>query len=51
MARVPGRPRRGERPQADSAHLLAIDIGNTHTVLGVFVGERLERFWRVTSGV
>jgi type III pantothenate kinase len=29
--------------------LLAADIGNTHTVLGVFQGERLMADWRVTS--
>ncbi len=29
--------------------LLAIDIGNTHTVLGVYEGERLVRHWRVLS--
>ncbi|HET6271842.1 MAG TPA: type III pantothenate kinase [Bacteroidota bacterium] len=29
--------------------LLAIDIGNTHTVLGVFEGERLAADWRMTS--
>jgi type III pantothenate kinase len=29
--------------------LLAIDIGNTNTVIGVFDGERLERSWRIKS--
>jgi type III pantothenate kinase len=29
--------------------LLAIDIGNTHTVLGVYKGEKLIADWRVTS--
>ncbi len=29
--------------------LLAVDIGNTHTVLGVFSGERLEAHWRVST--
>jgi type III pantothenate kinase len=29
--------------------LLAIDIGNTNTVLGVFDGERLEHSWRVKT--
>jgi type III pantothenate kinase len=51
MARAPGGARRDERPRTDAPHLLTIDIGNTHTVLGVFVGEKLEHFWRVTSGV
>ncbi len=51
MARAQSRSRRDAGPDGETAHLLAIDVGNTHTVLGVFVGERLERFWRVTSGV
>ncbi len=29
--------------------LLAVDIGNTHTVLGVYKGEKLVANWRVTS--
>lgn len=29
--------------------LLAVDIGNTHTVLGVYKGEKLVADWRVTS--
>ncbi len=29
--------------------LLAIDVGNTNTVLGVFAGDRLERSWRVKT--
>jgi type III pantothenate kinase len=29
--------------------LLAIDIGNTNTVLGVFDGEHLERSWRIKT--
>jgi type III pantothenate kinase len=29
--------------------LLAIDIGNTNTVLGVFDGDRLERSWRIKT--
>ncbi|MCK5572479.1 MAG: type III pantothenate kinase, partial [Bacteroidetes bacterium] len=29
--------------------LLAIDVGNTHTVLGVFSGDRLVAHWRMTS--
>jgi type III pantothenate kinase len=29
--------------------LLAIDIGNTNTVFGLFDGERLDRFWRVKT--
>ena len=29
--------------------LLAIDVGNTNTVLGVFDGKVLERSWRVKT--
>ncbi len=29
--------------------LLALDVGNTQTVLGLFDGERLERHWRVAT--
>ncbi len=29
--------------------LLAIDVGNTHTVIGVYEGERLCRHWRVLT--
>lgn len=29
--------------------LLAIDVGNTHTVLGVYEGERLVRHWRIRT--
>ena len=29
--------------------LLAIDVGNTHTVLGLFEGRKLKRHWRVLT--
>ena len=29
--------------------LFVIDIGNTHTVLGVFEGERLRQDWRIST--
>ena len=29
--------------------LLAIDVGNTNIVLGVFEGERLARSWRLAT--
>ncbi len=32
-----------------SGMLLAIDVGNTHTVVGVYEGDRLVRHWRVLS--
>ena len=52
-------PRRAERPAAGrgaaaasrtTTPLLAVDIGNTDTVIGRFVGAELEESWRVTSG-
>lgn len=32
-----------------TALLLAIDIGNTHTVAGLYAGDRLEEHWRVAT--
>lgn len=29
--------------------LLAVDVGNTHTVFGLFAGEQLQRHWRVQT--
>jgi type III pantothenate kinase len=29
--------------------LLAIDVGNTHTVVGLFAGDRLEDHWRIAT--
>ena len=29
--------------------VLAIDVGNTHTVLGIYEGERLARHWRIET--
>ena len=29
--------------------LLAVDVGNTHTVFGLFAGERLVDHWRITT--
>jgi len=31
------------------SHLLAIDVGNTNTVIGVYEGDRLARHWRVVT--
>jgi len=45
-------PRPGKAGQAErrmSQVLLAIDVGNTHTVIGVYAGDRLIRHWRVLS--
>ncbi len=32
-----------------SGRLMAIDVGNTHTVIGLFAGRRLERHWRIAT--
>ncbi len=34
-----------------SEYLMAIDIGNTQTVMGVLAGDRLVAFWRLSSGI
>jgi type III pantothenate kinase len=39
--------RRGRRR---AAPLLAVDVGNSETVVGLFRGRELARFWRLTSG-
>ena len=33
----------------DAASLLAVDVGNTNTVLGLYEGENLRRHWRLTT--
>ena len=33
----------------DGAPLLAVDVGNTNTVLGLYEGETLRRHWRLTT--
>ena len=35
--------------RSEDAMLLAIDVGNTHTVLGVFSGENLLVDWRIAT--
>jgi type III pantothenate kinase len=35
--------------QQSAGMLLAIDVGNTHTVLGVYEGAALRRHWRLTT--
>ncbi|MCC6649652.1 MAG: type III pantothenate kinase [Candidatus Eisenbacteria bacterium] len=45
LARV-NRPRRIAAPTP----LLAVDIGNSETVVGRFLGSELDGFWRLTSG-
>jgi type III pantothenate kinase len=37
------------RPGARSERLLAVDVGNTQIVLGLFAGERLQASWRVAT--
>lgn len=49
-----GNPRRKAAPTArvtrNSGPMLAVDVGNSETVVGMFQGDALERFWRLTSG-
>jgi len=56
MTATPRAPRRGAAPgraarAVDAGIVLAIDIGNTQTVMGIFVGGELHAFRRLTSGV
>ncbi len=41
---------RTPRPAGPTATLIAVDVGNTETVVGRFTGGELEESWRVTSG-
>lgn len=41
---------RTPRPAGPTTTLLAVDVGNTETVVGRFRGAELEESWRVTSG-
>jgi type III pantothenate kinase len=50
---APRRERRGRttaRREKAPAPLLAVDIGNSETVVGRFRGAELDGFWRLTSG-
>jgi type III pantothenate kinase len=51
---MPERRRRGARRAAAGKRkvraLLAVDVGNSDTVVGLFRGARLTGFWRLTSG-
>ena len=35
--------------KAAGSRLLAVDVGNTNTVLGLYDGEELLRHWRLTT--
>jgi type III pantothenate kinase len=48
LSRKRERVRRGKKPAVRS--LLAVDVGNSETVVGRFQGGELVRFWRLTSG-
>src|SRR5574341_433673 len=39
----------GGRRTATSGLLLAVDVGNTNTVLGVFAAKELQAHWRLTT--
>lgn len=43
-------PERGGRRSRAPRALIAVDVGNSETVVGRFAGGDLERFWRLTSG-
>lgn len=43
-------PRRKRSREHAPAPLLAVDIGNSETVVGRFLGPELDGFWRLTSG-
>ena len=44
------KPARRHRAAGPAGPLLAVDVGNTETVVGRFRGAELEESWRVTSG-
>jgi type III pantothenate kinase len=44
------RPKRRSAGKAARRGLIAVDIGNSDTVIGKFEGERLTGFWRLSSG-
>jgi type III pantothenate kinase len=50
MAERRARAKRAAPRVAPPAPLLAVDIGNSETVLGRFRGAELDGFWRLTSG-
>ena len=39
-----------ERSRRRTGRMLAVDVGNSETTLGLFHGERVSGFWRLTSG-
>jgi len=41
--------RRIKTPQADGACVLAVDVGNSHTVVGIFQGSEILEYWRITT--
>jgi type III pantothenate kinase len=41
---------RAPAPSPATRSLLAVDVGNTETVVGLFSGKELASFWRLTSG-
>ena len=45
---APSRPPSGEK--ATARDLIAVDVGNSETVVGLFRGETLATHWRLTSG-
>lgn len=49
-ARAESSARRERRAAGPTTPLLAVDVGNTETSVGRFMGGELEESWRVTSG-
>jgi type III pantothenate kinase len=47
-AKTPGKPA-GKSRAGKTGSLMAIDVGNTHTVIGLFDGKELVRHWRVVT--
>lgn len=48
-ARAEGHARRERRSAGASTPLLAVDIGNTDTVVGRFIADELDESWRISS--
>jgi type III pantothenate kinase len=48
---APGAGPRADRPAKEAAGgLIAVDVGNSETTVGLFRGESLSTYWRLTSG-
>src|SRR5512144_2564974 len=43
-------PKRDPKPAPAAGDLIAVDVGNSETVVGLFSGGELATHWRLTSG-